>query len=78
MLISLALGTGLRLAELLGLNVVDLRPDGRRIRRRLRVQTNSASQLLPLWLTLNKEQPQFSHNLGKKKKEPLTAPFLIP
>ena len=35
MLISLALGTGLRLAELLGLNVVDLSPDGRKIRRRV-------------------------------------------
>ncbi len=35
MLISLALGTGLRLAELLGLNVGDLSPDGRRIRRRV-------------------------------------------
>ena len=35
MLISLALGTGLRLAELLGLNIGDLSPDGRRIRRRV-------------------------------------------
>jgi site-specific recombinase XerC len=34
-LISLALGTGLRLAELLGLNVGDLSPDGKRIRRRV-------------------------------------------
>ena len=35
MLVSLAMGTGLRLAELLGLNVGDLRPDGWRIRRRM-------------------------------------------
>ena len=35
MLISLALGTGLRLAELLGLNVGDLSPDGKKIRRRV-------------------------------------------
>jgi site-specific recombinase XerC len=34
-LYSMALGTGLRLRELLGLNVVDVSPDGREVRRRV-------------------------------------------
>src|SRR6267142_4482109 len=35
LLYSMALGTGLRLSELLGLNVGDVSPDGRDIRRRV-------------------------------------------
>ncbi len=34
-LYSMALGTGLRLRELLGLNVGDVSPDGREVRRRV-------------------------------------------
>jgi len=35
LLYSMALGTGLRLSELLGLNVGDVSPDGREVRRRV-------------------------------------------
>ncbi len=34
-LYSMALGTGLRLSELLGLNVGDVSPDGRQVRRQM-------------------------------------------
>jgi integrase len=37
-LYSMALGTGLRLSELLGLNVGDVSPDGREVRRRVRLK----------------------------------------
>ena len=37
-LFSMALGTGLRLSELLGLNVDDLSPDGRAVRTRVRLR----------------------------------------
>ena len=47
MLISLALWTGLRLAELLGLNVGDLSPDGRRIRRRVTLDPATTKEDLP-------------------------------
>ena len=36
---SMALGTGLRLRELLGLNVGDITPDGRQVRRRVVLRT---------------------------------------
>ena len=35
LLYSMALGTGLSLSELLGLNVGDVSPDGREVRRRV-------------------------------------------
>jgi integrase len=37
-LFSMALGTGLRLSELLGLNVGDVTPDGHRVRTRVRLR----------------------------------------
>ncbi len=39
LLYSMALGTGLRLRELLGLNVGDVSPDGRQVRRRVLLRT---------------------------------------
>jgi integrase/recombinase XerC len=40
-LFSTALGTGLRLSELLGLNVGDVTPDGRRVRSRVRLRAET-------------------------------------
>jgi site-specific recombinase XerC len=40
-LFSLALGTGLRLAELVGLNVGDVSPDGEHVRTRVRLRTET-------------------------------------
>ena len=43
-LYSMALGTGLRLRELLGLNVGDVSPDGREVRRRIVLQVTKGGQ----------------------------------
>jgi site-specific recombinase XerC len=40
-LYSMALGTGLRLRELLGLNVGDVSPDGRQVRQRVLLRTST-------------------------------------
>lgn len=41
MLYSMALGAGLRLTELRGLNVGDVSPDGRQVRRRVLLRTTT-------------------------------------
>jgi integrase len=43
-LFSMALGTGLRLSELLGLNVGDVTPDGHRVRTRVRLRRETPSE----------------------------------
>ena len=43
-LYSMALGTGLRLRELLGLNVSDVSPDGRQVRRRIVLQVTKGDR----------------------------------
>lgn len=75
-LYSMALGTGLRLSELLGLDIGDISPDGRRVRTRvtLRAATTKGGRrgevFLPARLELRGPIPSCSVDDGRASRSP--------